>query len=61
MKAYSSSGLKSPLSMSKESSPNKLTCPSCKMLVDARRYPVDKFEKHVASCKNTCANGMYKS
>lgn len=53
--------LKSPLSMSKESSSNKLTCPSCKMAVDARRYSVDKFEKHVAMCRNTCANGMYKS
>lgn len=44
---------RSPLSIGKESS---LTCPSRKILVDARRYSVDKFDKHGAICKNTCAN-----
>lgn len=37
-----------------------MTCHTCRKLVDARRCPVEKFEKHILACKDTCTNVQLK-
>jgi len=46
--------VRSPLSMTREGT--TFVCPTCKVPVDSRRCSVEKFEKHVAACKDTSTN-----
>lgn len=52
--------IRSPLSMTNREG-TTFVCPTCKVPVDSRRCSVEKFEKHVAACKNSSTNVHLKN